>query len=61
MAKLLKSPQVSEIQNVEKSFFIVYHKEYIKSFQFLSSSVVERSTVNRVVIGSNPIWGGKEQ
>ena len=24
---------------------------------FLSSSVVERSTVNRLVIGSNPIWG----
>ena len=24
----------------------------------LSSSVVERSTVNRVVVGSKPTWGG---
>lgn len=24
---------------------------------FLSSSVVERSAVNRLVVGSNPTWG----
>ena len=30
----------------------------IKSFYyFLSSSVVERSTVNRLVVGSSPTWG----
>tara|TARA_B110000014_G_C19829179_1_gene430001 strand:+ start:83 stop:238 length:156 start_codon:yes stop_codon:yes gene_type:complete len=29
------------------------------SFQILSSSVVEQSAVNRLVIGSNPIWGVK--
>ena len=27
---------------------------------FLSSSVVERSTVNRLVTGSNPVWGVKK-
>ena len=26
-------------------------------FAILSSSVVERSTVNRLVVGSNPTWG----
>ena len=27
------------------------------SFLILSSSVVERSTVNRLVVGSSPTWG----
>ena len=27
------------------------------SYTFLSSSVVERSAVNRLVAGSNPAWG----
>ena len=31
------------------------HSTYIHSI--LSSSVVERSTVNRLVVGSSPTWG----
>jgi hypothetical protein len=30
---------------------------WLKLRAFLSSSVVERSTVNRLVAGSNPAWG----
>ncbi len=31
--------------------------QYIFSKLFFSSSVVERSAVNRLVVGSNPTWG----
>jgi hypothetical protein len=29
----------------------------VTSFDILSSSVVEQSTVNRLVVGSSPTWG----
>ena len=32
-------------------------KKLYYSFAILSSSVVERSTVNRLVVGSSPTWG----
>ena len=43
--KILKT--LAKIHYLALSFLIV----------FLSSSVVERSAVNRLVVGSNPTWG----
>ena len=38
----------------------ILQKFWYNRIIFLSSSVVERSTVNRLVIGSNPIWGERK-
>ena len=34
--------------------------EYRPNIIFLSSSAVEQSAVNRLVVGSNPTWGAYE-
>ena len=43
-------------------YFVSIDKQYVMSVHylvmiFLSSSGVERSAVNRFVVGSNPTWG----
>ena len=37
--------------------YIIHEIERSEVFTILSSSVVERSTVNRLVVGSSPTWG----
>ena len=37
--------------------YIIHEIEKSEVFTILSSSVVERSTVNRLVVGSSPTWG----
>ena len=42
------------------NYAIIFYEKEIKILSFsyvLSSSVVERSTVNRLVVGSSPTWG----
>lgn len=42
------------------NYVIIFYEKQIKTesfYYFLSSSVVERSTVNRLVVGSSPTWG----
>jgi hypothetical protein len=38
-------------------FFVRYYKIIEMLLKFFSSSVVERSAVNRHVVGSSPTWG----
>ena len=51
------------IETIEWFFFIFSSRQklsslgMIKKGDFLSSSGVERSAVNRFVVGSNPTWG----
>ena len=37
--------------------YIIHGMKKSEVFTILSSSVVERSTVNRLVVGSSPTWG----
>ena len=37
--------------------YIIHEMKKSEVFTILSSSVVERSTVNRLVVGSSPTWG----
>ncbi len=49
---------IAESDNQEfKIFFTIRRVSGRIKKEFLSSSVVERSTVNRVVVGSKPTWG----
>ncbi len=51
---------VKNKNSVIRLFFLcynVYSEDKCFCFVILSSSVVERSTVNRLVVGSSPTWG----
>ena len=51
---------VKNQNSVIRLFFLCYNQfleDKLFCVSILSSSVVERSTVNRLVVGSSPTWG----
>lgn len=50
---------IVEIIGIEKKLYLKFVSTIIELVVFiLSSSVVEQSAVNRLVVGSSPTWGG---